>query len=391
MLKARDIGLYKNKKVLITGHTGFKGSWLSIWLIKLGAIVTGYALDPLTPKDNFVLSNISDKITDIRGDVRDFKKLNSAIEDSNSEIIFHLAAQPLVKQSYDVPLETIETNVLGTANVLESFRLSKAAKILIVITSDKCYENMEEERYFYKETDPMGGYDPYSASKGAAEVISSAYLRSFFNPESYENHGKTLATVRAGNVIGGGDNAKNRLVPDSIKAIEQNKPIEIRNPDSVRPWQHVLEPLYGYLLLASKIQDNPRKYCGAWNFGPYNDGAVTVKEIAEKIIKYYGKGRLTYSNRIINGTDERTKDDNNNNLNSHSSRQHHEAKLLNLDINKAISVLGWKPTFNIDEAVRLTVNYHKRLPTESAFDVCKNQIELYEVLADKKVNLINSK
>ncbi|MHB1696725.1 MAG: CDP-glucose 4,6-dehydratase [bacterium] len=348
-------GFYENKKVLITGHTGFKGSWLSIWLLRLGAEVMGYALDPYTPKDNFVLTNLSEKMTDIRGDIRDFKRLNSIVGEYKPEIIFHLAAQPLVRLSYDIPRETIETNVMGTANVLESFRASETAKILIVITSDKCYEN-KECTCEYKEGDPMGGYDPYSASKGASELISSAYMRSFFNPEEFKKHKKAMATVRAGNVIGGGDWAQDRLIPDCIRALEEDKPIEVRNPNAVRPWQHVLEPLGGYLLLASKIYENPAKYSGAWNFGPYPDSAITVKEVVEKVIKYYGKGVW----KDISGPAEV-----------------HEAKLLSLDINKAVSVLGWKPKLNADEAIKLTVDYYKRCKEDDAYEICNEQIKMF--------------
>ncbi|RZD16235.1 MAG: CDP-glucose 4,6-dehydratase [Candidatus Acididesulfobacter guangdongensis] len=368
-------GYFRNRKVLITGHTGFKGSWLSIWLMRLGAGAAGYALDPYTDRDNFVLANLSKKMTDIRGDIRDFKKLNSIIEGYKPEIIFHLAAQPLVRLSYDIPRETIETNVMGTANVLESFRMSESANILIVITSDKCYEN-KENICGYRETDPMGGYDPYSASKGAAELISSAYMRSFFNPEDFNRHGKAMATVRAGNVIGGGDWAQDRLIPDCIRALEEGKPVEVRNPDAVRPWQHVLEPLYGYLLLASVINEDPSKYSGAWNFGPSADAAdsaITVKELVEKVIKYYGKG--VWKDVSKRGSRESSAFD----AKSESEPHKHEAKLLNLNINKAVSVLGWKPKLNADEAVKLTVDYYKRCKesNENAYEICSEQIRMF--------------
>ncbi len=367
---------FRNKKVLITGHTGFKGSWLSIWLIGLGAEVAGYALDPYTPRDNFVLAGLSGKMTDIRGDIRDFNKLNSVVDNYKPEIIFHLAAQPLVRESYKIPLETIETNVAGTANVLEAFRMSGSAKILIAITSDKCYEN-KERLCGYKETDPMGGYDPYSASKGAAELISSAYMKSFFNPEDFNRHGKVIATVRAGNVIGGGDWAKDRLVPDCIKALEDGRQIEARNPDAVRPWQHVLEPLSGYLLLASKIYENPARYSGAWNFGPLPDSAATVKELVETVIKYYGRGEWKdISSRSGSGPSSGA------NGYAKGAHQPHEAKLLNLDIGKAVSVLGWKPKLNIDEAVKLTVDYYKRCGAEDVYELCGKQIRMYAEKCD---------
>ena len=368
---------FKNKKILITGHTGFKGSWLSIWLLKLGAEVAGYALDPYTPYDNFVLARLSEKMSDIRGDIRDFNKLNSSVNNYKPEIIFHLAAQPLVRESYKIPLETIETNVTGTANVLEAFRMSESAKILIVVTSDKCYDN-KEQLCGYKETDPMGGYDPYSASKGAAELISSAYLRSFFNPEDFNVNrlgiGKAMATVRAGNVIGGGDWAKDRLIPDCVRAIEKGEPIEVRNPHSIRPWQHVLEPLSGYLLLASKILENPRIYSGAWNFGPLQDTAATVGEVAEKVVKYYGKGEW----KDISGGTVAAVEHNKAKSNPHVESALHEAKLLSLNIGKAVSVLGWKPKLSIDEAVKLTVDYYKLCRQEDVYELCGKQIGMYE-------------
>jgi len=347
---------YKNKKVLITGHTGFKGSWMSMWLLHLGAKVIGYALDPYTSKDNFVVTNLSHKMVDIRGDIRDFKKFNSVVEKYKPEIIFHLAAQPIVRLSYKIPRETIETNVMGTENVLESFRKSKSAKNLVIITSDKCYEN-KEWIWGYRENDPVGGYDPYSASKGMVELLSLAYVKSFFNPKDFKKHGKVVATVRAGNVIGGGDWAKDRIIPDCIRALENDEPIRVRSPQSIRPWQHVLEPLNGYLLLASKMQEDPEKYSGAWNFGPNPESIITVKEVVEKVIKYYGKGTW--------------KDVSN-------SNELHEARLLNLDTSKARFLLGWKPRLNIDEAIRLTVEWYKNYKSGQIFEMSEKQVELFQ-------------
>ena len=346
---------YRNKTVLVTGHTGFKGSWLSIWLLSLGANVIGYALDPYTQKDNFVVTNLSDKMIDLRGDIRNFEQFNSVVEKYKPEIIFHLAAQPIVRLSYDIPRETIDTNVMGTTNMLESFRRSKDARILIIITSDKSYEN-KEWIWGYRENDPVGGYDPYSASKGACELIASAYMRSFFNPQNFKSHGKVIATVRAGNVIGGGDWAKDRIMTDCITALEEDRPIEVRNPQSIRPWQHVLEPLNGYLLLGSKMLEDPLKYSGSWNFGPDPDSIITVKEVVEKVIKYYGKGTW--------------KDVSNPN-------EVHEAKLLNLDTSKARFILGWKPKLNVDEAIKMTVEWYKRYKNEDPLEICKGQIERF--------------
>ena len=346
---------YKNKTVLVTGHTGFKGSWISIWLLHLGAKVIGYSLDPYTPKDNFVVTDLAHKMVDIRGDIRDFEKFNSIVDQYKPEIIFHLAAQPIVRLSYDIPRETIETNVMGTTNILESFRRSQSAKILVIITSDKCYEN-KEWIWGYRESDPVGGYDPYSASKGAIELLSSAYMRSFFKPKDFKKHGKVVATVRAGNVIGGGDWAKDRIIPDCVRALEKDRPIEVRNPQSVRPWQHVLEPLNGYLLLASKMYEDPEKYSGAWNFGPDPESIITVKEVVEKVIKYYGKG--TWKDKS-------------------NPDEVHEAKLLNLDTSKARFVLGWKPKFGVNEAIKMTVEWYKKYQFEQMFNFSSQQIEKF--------------
>ena len=345
--------VYKGKKVLVTGHTGFKGSWLSIWLRELGAEVIGYSLDPYTEKDNFVLSHLSEKIVDIRGDIRDRKHLKKVFDKYQPEIVFHLAAQPLVRLSYDIPVETYETNLMGTINILEEVRNCKNTKIGIMITTDKCYEN-KEQIWGYRENEAFGGYDPYSSSKGACEIAIQSWRKSFFNPKDYEKHGKSLASVRAGNVIGGGDWAKDRIVPDCIRALEAGKDIEIRSPKSIRPWEHVLEPLSGYLLLGQKMMEDPIKYCEGWNFGPNLDAIVNVWDVAEKIVKNYGKGNL--------------KDISNPNA-------LHEAKLLLLDITKSRFELGWKPTLTIDESIELTIEWYKRYVNEDVYKLCVEQIK----------------
>ena len=345
--------VYKGKKVLVTGHTGFKGSWLSIWLKELGAEVIGYSLDPYTKKDNFVLSHLSEKIVDIRGDIRDRKYLRKVFDKYQPEIVFHLAAQPLVRLSYDIPVETYETNLMGTINILEEIRNCKNTKIGIMITTDKCYEN-KEQIWGYRENEAFGGYDPYSSSKGACEIAIQSWRNSFFNPKDYEKHGKSLASVRAGNVIGGGDWAKDRIVPDCIRALEAGKDIEIRSPKSIRPWEHVLEPLSGYLLLGQKMMEDPIKYCEGWNFGPNLDAIVNVWDVAEKIVKNYGKGNL--------------KDISNPNA-------LHEAKLLLLDITKSRFELGWKPTLTIDESIELTIEWYKRYVNEDVYKLCVEQIK----------------
>lgn len=345
--------VYKGKKVLVTGHTGFKGSWLSIWLKELGAEVIGYSLDPYTEKDNFVLSHLAEKIVDIRGDIRGRKHLREVFDKYQPEIVFHLAAQPLVRLSYDIPVETYETNLMGTINILEEIRNCENTKIGIMITTDKCYEN-KEQIWGYRENEAFGGYDPYSSSKGACEIAIQSWRNSFFNPKDYEKHGKSIASVRAGNVIGGGDWAKDRIVPDCIRALEEDRDIEIRSPKSIRPWEHVLEPLSGYLLLGQKMMEDPIKYCEGWNFGPNLDAIVNVWEVAEKIVKNYGKGNL--------------KDISNSNA-------LHEAKLLLLDITKSRFELGWKPTLTIDESIELTAEWYKRYKNENVYELCVEQIK----------------
>lgn len=344
--------VYKGKTVLVTGHTGFKGSWLSIWLNELGANVIGYSLDPYTEKDNFVLSGIGEKMVDIRGDIRDREKLNEVFNKYMPEFVFHLAAQPLVRLSYEQPVETYETNVMGTINILEAIRNSKQTQVGILITTDKCYEN-KEQVWGYRETDPLGGYDPYSSSKGATEIAINSWRQSYFNSDEFEKHKKSISSVRTGNVIGGGDWAKDRIIPDCIRALENNVPIKIRSPKSIRPWEHVLEPLSGYLLLGQKMYEQPKKYSGAWNFGPELSSVVTVWDIANKVIDYFKAGQLI---DVSNPEDV------------------HEAKLLSLDIAKARFNLGWKPKLDIDRTIELTVEWYKNYKDLNVYDLCVKQI-----------------
>lgn len=346
---------YKGKKVLITGHTGFKGSWLSIWLHQLGAEVIGIALHPFSERDNYVLSGIKDKITDIRGDIRDGTFLKEIFQKYQPEIVFHLAAQPLVRLSYDIPVETYETNVMGTIHVMEAIRVTESVKIGIMITTDKCYEN-KEQIWGYRENEPMGGYDPYSSSKGAAEIAIASWRQSFFNPKEFLKHQKSIASVRAGNVIGGGDWALDRIIPDCIKALEDGNSIDIRSPKAIRPWQHVLEPLSGYMHLATKIWNEPTKYCEGWNFGPKTESIATVWDIASKVVQNYGKGELKDLS---------------------DANALHEAKLLMLDISKAKFELGWEPRMNIDQTIELTIDWYKRYRTEDVYSLCLEQIENY--------------
>lgn len=342
---------YKNKKVLVTGHTGFKGSWLTIWLSMLGANVTGYALDPKTSKDNFVLCNLTDDITDVRADIRDKQKLFDTFDKTQPEIIFHLAAQPLVIDSYKNPLETIETNTQGTANVLEAFRLSNSAKLLIVITTDKVYENNNSGRAF-KENDRLGGNDLYSASKAAAELIVNAYNESFF--KSLKN--KIVVTVRAGNVFGGGDWAEYRVVPDCIRALEKNEKIILRNPSSTRPWQYVLEPLAGYLLLGEKILKDEIEASGAWNFGPEPTNNLSVENLVKKIIDFYGAGEYKID------------------INPEAFK---ESNFLSLDITKAKEKLNWKPVLDFEDSIGYTVEWYKDYKKGNVRALCEKQIKHY--------------
>ena len=347
---------YHGKRVLVTGHTGFKGSWLSIWLHELGAEVIGVSQDPFSERDNFMLSGIGKKIkADIRADIRDGERMKEIFREYQPEIVFHLAAQPLVRLSYEIPVDTYQTNVMGTINILEAIRLADSVKVGIMITTDKCYKN-KEQIWGYRENEPMGGYDPYSSSKGAAEIAIASWRNSFFNPVRYEKHGKSIASVRAGNVIGGGDWALDRIIPDCIKALEAGRTIDIRSPKAIRPWQHVLEPLSGYMTLAQKMWNEPTRYCEGWNFGPKAESISTVWEVATKAIENYGSGEL----RDLSDPDAL-----------------HEARLLMLDISKAKFLLGWEPRMDINRTVALTVDWYKRYRKERVYDVCVGQIEEY--------------
>ena len=348
---------FKGKRVLVTGHTGFKGSWLSIWLHELGAEVVGVSQEPFTNRDNFVLSGIGHKImADLRANICDGQKMKEIFQKYQPEIVFHLAAQPLVRYSYEQPVETYEANVMGTIHVMEAIRSTDSVKVGVMITTDKCYDNKEQMRG-YKEDDPFGGYDPYSSSKGACEIAIQSWRRSFFNPEEYgKKHHVSLASVRAGNVIGGGDWALDRIIPDCIKALEQDKVIDIRSPKAIRPWEHVLEPLSGYMLLAKKLWEHPTEFCEGWNFGPESESVSTVWEVATELIKNYGKGELKDS------TD---------------SNAVHEAKLLMLDITKAKTKLGWKPRMNMQQCMELVADWYKRYQTEDVYQLCIEEIHQF--------------
>ena len=350
-------GFYKRKKVLVTGHTGFKGSWLCIWLKELGAEVIGVGLEPYSERDNFVLSGIGGIINaDIRADIRDIEKIKRIFAEYKPEIVFHMAAQPLVRLSYEIPVETYQTNLMGTVNVMEAIRATDSVKVGVMITTDKCYDN-KEQATGYKEDDPFGGYDPYSSSKGACEIAIQSWRRSFFNPDDYgKKHHVSLASVRAGNVIGGGDWSKDRIIPDCIRALEAGKPIKIRSPKSIRPWEHVLEPLGGYLLLAKKMWDNPTEYCEGWNFGPEQDAVLTVWDMAAMLTEQFGMGEL--------------KDVSDPNA-------LHEAKLLMLDISKAKNRLGWKPRLDASQTIALVADWYKRYSSEDVYGICVEEIDRF--------------
>ena len=325
--------IYKNKKVFLTGHTGFKGSWLALWLNQLGAKVCGYSLAPNTVPSMFNVLGIENKIEkSVIGDILDNITLEKAMSDFEPDIVFHLAAQPLVRLSYSEPVLTYKTNVIGTLNVLEAARKCKSVKVFVNVTTDKCYENKEINRG-YKEDEPMGGHDMYSSSKGCVEIMSSSYRRSFLqNDDTY-----AMATARAGNVIGGGDWALDRLIPDCIRAINNNEKIEIRNPIAVRPWQHVLEPLSGYLLLGEKLLEDGKIYAEGFNFGPNEDSVLKVADVAQKVIEFYGQGEVVI----------------------HKKDNLHEAGLLMLNIEKAKKVLNWSPVYTPNQAIEKTVEWYK--------------------------------
>lgn len=348
---------YEGKKVLVTGHTGFKGSWLSIWLHELGAKVVGVSLDPNTNRDNYVISGIGAKLeADLRADIRDGQKMKEIFAEYQPEIVFHLAAQPLVRLSYEIPVETYEINVMGTIHIMEAIRSVDSVKVAVMITTDKCYDN-NEQMEGYVETDPFGGYDPYSSSKGACEVAIQSWRRSFFNPADYGiKHTVSLASVRAGNVIGGGDWAVDRIIPDCVRALEDSRIINIRSPKAVRPWEHVLEPLSGYMLLAKKMWDNPTSYCEGWNFGPEAENILTVWEVAAAFVKGFGSGELQDVS---------------------DSEAPHEARLLTLNINKAKARLGWRPRMTAEESIALTVDWYKRYRTEDAYELCVEEINKF--------------
>lgn len=329
---------WNNRKVFITGHTGFKGSWLCLWLHMLGAHVTGYALDPPTEPSLFDLARVEDLVFSTIADVRDGEKLKKAIQSARPEIVIHMAAQPLVRESYKIPVETYAVNVMGTVNLLEAVRTCDSVKAIVNVTTDKCYEN-REWNWGYRENEPMGGYDPYSSSKGCSELVTSAYRRSFFNSSNSQTlkHPASIASARAGNVIGGGDWATDRLICDCVRALLADEKIIIRNPHAIRPWQHVLEPLSGYLLLSQRLYEEGERYAEGWNFGPNDEDAQPVKWIVQRLCEKWSKSS-SYE------LDEA----------SHP----HEAQYLKLDCSKAKALLGWRPRWSLEKTIDSIVEWN---------------------------------
>ncbi len=352
MVKRNYLSVFQGKRVMITGDTGFKGSWLSLWMHMLGAEVLGYALPPLRDHDHFHLLRLDKLIRHIDGDIRDLSLLNKVCTEFQPEFLFHLAAQPLVRLSYEEPKLTFDTNIGGSVNVLETVRMTSSLRSVIYVTSDKCYKN-KEWVWGYRESDELGGHDPYSASKAAAEIVFSAYRDSFFikRPEL------GIASVRAGNVIGGGDWATDRIVPDCIRALQQNQPIILRNPMATRPWQHVLEPLYGYMLLAVHLYEKASRFSGSWNFGPNIESNRTVRELSEEIIFNWKQGEIQTSS---------------------NENSVHEANLLQLNCDKVKQLLGWRPNWNFKRTVSETANWYKELMDgKEAVELTGKQINMY--------------
>jgi CDP-glucose 4,6-dehydratase len=350
---------WEGRRVFLTGHTGFKGGWMALWLARLGATVRGYALDPEAEPSLFEAAHVGDVVEDIRGDIRDVSALEKAIREFQPEIVFHLAAQPLVRRSYVDPIQTYSTNVMGTANVLESIRKSSSVRAALIVTTDKCYLNREWS-WGYREIDPLGGYDPYSSSKACVEILSASYRSSYFPPVRHSDHGVALATARAGNVIGGGDWSEDRLLPDLIRGFISGQPVLIRRPLAIRPWQHVLEPLAGYLALGDRLLAGEVAFADAWNFGPWDDDAWQVGRIATEMAHRWGHGASWLAD---------------------VSEAVHEAGYLKLDSSKARAALGWTPRLKLQISLEWLVDWYQAWHRGMNMrDFTMSQIYSYEVL-----------
>jgi CDP-glucose 4,6-dehydratase len=331
------VKIWQGRRVFLTGHTGFKGSWLALWLSRLGAQIRGYALDPCTEPNLFNLASVGTVVDDIRGDVRDYTKLEASLTEFRPEVVFHLAAQPLVRRSYVDPVGTYATNVMGTVHLLEAIRKTPSVRAVVCVTTDKCYQN-QEWIWPYRESDPLGGYDPYASSKACAEIVSAAYRSSFFPSERLHEHHVAVATARAGNVIGGGDWSEDRLIPDLIRGFRSGQPVLIRRPNAIRPWQHVLEPLYGYMILAQKLLAEPARFAAAYNFGPGDEDIWPVESIATKLVHMWGNGASWVRDSVSSV---------------------HEDHILRLDASKARVELGWQPRLKIEAALEWTMAWYQ--------------------------------
>jgi len=345
--------IYKGKKVFVTGHTGFKGSWLLTWLKLADAIVKGYSLAPNPDHKLYGFIGGDSLCQSTLDDILNYTSLESSITNFEPDFIFHLAAQPLVRYSYEQPLETFSVNIIGTANVLNAMRKLSKPCVAVFITTDKVYHN-KETNVPYREDDRLGGFDPYSASKAGAEIVIDSYRNSFFNTQKYQDHRKTVVAARAGNVIGGGDWAKDRIVPDIIRALQNNEPIVLRNPQSVRPWQHVLEPLHAYLLLGQKLCEQPTAYHSEYNFGPYEADCLPVENVVQYAIDAWQSG----SYKIVK-----------------QAGQPHEAGLLKLDINRAITDLNWRPIYNAQQAIKKSISWYKQFNGSNATELIEQDIK----------------
>jgi CDP-glucose 4,6-dehydratase len=351
--------VFKGRNILITGDTGFKGSWLALWLNELGATVTGIGLEPKTSRDNYIICGLGSLISHHTCDIRRYDKIQKIFSATNPEMVFHLAAQPLVSDSYTSPRETFDINTQGTVNILECMRHTPSVQAGVMVTSDKCYEN-QEWIHGYRETDPLGGHDPYSASKGAAEIVISSYIRSFFSKDGTP----VISSARAGNVIGGGDWSENRIIPDFMRSLEERRPIHLRNPGAVRPWQYVLEPLYGYILLAATMINEGHSFSSAWNFGPLYRNSLTVEDLIRKFIELGKRGEIKIQDHQEN---------------------FYEAGFLSLDISKAVHQLGWHPVLDIETMVQFTLDEYRvdGLSTEAVFSQRCAHIDEYMNLQKK--------
>lgn len=347
---------FAGKKIFVTGHTGFKGSWLSLWLHSLGAEVTGYALEPPTVPSLFELAGVAELVHSVIADVRDLERLKTEMAKAAPEIVIHMAAQPLVRDSYKIPAETYSINVMGTVNILEAVRACPSVRAVVNVTTDKVYENREWV-WGYRENEPFGGYDPYSNSKACSELVTAAYRSSYFNPRDYQRHGVAVASARAGNVVGGGDWATDRLIPDCIRALLQREEIVIRNPHAIRPWQHVLEPLSGYLLLARRLYGEGVAFASGWNFGPSEDDAQPVEWIVQRLCDMWGEGASFVTDR---------------------GEHPHEARYLKLDCSKARAELGWRPRWGLEKALNVIVEWTRAYRAAGDLrKICFQQIEEY--------------